>query len=336
MRADNHSTIDVTDDTDNQVELNNSGFITAATHNQEADADKDSNLLIRAANIALMDGSTITAATTGRGQGGDILLIADQIRLSGQNTRVSSSAHGPGDAGLVRIQGGNLTLTTGARIESTSGFAHPLEQPLHLPRTGSAGHLVIQTGERIQLYDGSSLTTASENAGGGGIQVETRDLLHLQDSRITTSVKGGDGRGGDIAIDPVFVILENSRIQANAHGGAGGNINLVADYLLHSGPSVIEASSKLSTSGRIDVQAVVVDAGSLHAIPQIDALNVAQWVQAPCHLSQSRSSSLVMTGYDAHPTAVDDVLSTLPLYATPHLQPSRPQTPRARPDNDLE
>ncbi|MEM6405827.1 MAG: hypothetical protein AAF669_04435, partial [Pseudomonadota bacterium] len=112
------------------------------------------------------------------------------------------------------------------------------------------------------------------------------------------------------------VILENSQIQANAHGGPGGNITLIADYLLQSGPSVIEASSALSAPGNVDVQAVNIDGGTLQVVAAIDPLNVEQWQQVPCHLRRGKVSRLIMAGYDAHPTPVDDLLSSLPLRAT--------------------
>ncbi|MEM6405996.1 MAG: filamentous hemagglutinin N-terminal domain-containing protein [Pseudomonadota bacterium] len=244
------------------------------------------------------------------GDAGQIRIdLSGVLHMSGGG-QITTSTAGIGDAGDIRIGEQNrptaLYMADGAQI--TSGSESDAEG------AGAAGRLVILTGEQIQMQGSSALTTESQNAGGGGIRVETRDLLHLQDSQITTSVQGGDGRGGDIQIDPVFVILENSQIQANAHGGAGGNITLVADYLLRSGASVIEASSALSTSGEIDVQAVDVDAGSLQATTQIVPLNVAQWAQAPCHLRRGKISRLIMAGYDAHPTAVDDVLSALPLY----------------------
>jgi len=118
--------------------------------------------------------------------------------------------------------------------------------------------------------------------------------------------------------------------------GQGGNITLIADYLMNSGASVIEASSALSTPGEIEVQAVDVDAGSLQVNAQAAPLNAAQWAQIPCHLSRGRISRLIMAGYDAHPTPVDDVLSALPLYlALRSRQPSSdpvigPVTPQAR------
>lgn len=225
-------------------------------------------------------------------------------------SQISTSTVGSGAAGDIRIGMTSrptvLKMTDGATISSGSSS--------DATGAGDAGHLIVLTEEQILMHDNSQITTESANAGGGGIRVETTDLLHLQNSRITTSVAGGTGQGGNIDIDPIFVILENSRIQANAHGGPGGNITLIADYLMNSGASVIEASSALSTPGEIEVQAVDVDAGSLQVAAQANPLNVAQWVQVPCHLRQGKISRLVMAGYDAHPTPADDLLSALPLY----------------------
>ena len=361
-----------------QVAMHNSA-ITMATYSELANAGKGGDLIIQATDITLATGTVITAETLSSGQGGPVRLVAiDQIRLSGQDTQINSSSHGPGAAGTVRIQAANLTLTATARVESTSGFVDQMVDS-DLPRTGAAGQieidlsgvlhmsgnskiststegsgdagnirigetsrpmmlwledgaritsgseasaadagdagrLVILASEQIHLRGNSALTTASKKSGGGGIQVETRDLLYLQDGRITTSVAGGTGQGGNIEIDPVFIILENSRIQANAHGGDGGNITLVADYLLQSGTSVIEASSELSASGNINVQAVTVDAGSLQVVSQADPLDVAQWQPTPCDQRRGKVSRLTMAGYDAHPAPMDDILSTLPLY----------------------
>ena len=189
------------------------------------------------------------------GAAGNIVIDLDNILYMSGNSTLSTSTAGVGKAGDIWIGknskpnilqlAGNSLITSDSELSSSDA--------------GSAGNITILTDERIVFRDDSMLTTASQNAGGGGIRIETRDLLHLQNSRISTSVAGGAGQGGNIDIDPIFIILENSQIQANAHGGPGGNITLIANYLLRSGPSVIEASSELSTDGVINQQAV--DAG---------------------------------------------------------------------------
>ncbi|MEM6406698.1 MAG: hypothetical protein AAF669_08955, partial [Pseudomonadota bacterium] len=275
------------------------------TESTEDDAGAGGSVSIQAQDIEFAEGARISATTDGPGQGGAVSLQANrQIRL-GPDILLSADTFGTGTAGDLQLQTASLILddaTISSGSESVEAGA------------GSAGNLRIITGETIELSGGSALTTESANAGGGGIHIETRDRLHLQDSKITTSVRGGIGQGGNIFIDPVFVILENSQIQANAYGGPGGNIKLIADYLMYSGPTAIEASSALSTSGNIEVQAVAVDAGSLQVTDVPDPLDVTQWASAPCHLRRGRISRLIMAGYDAHPTPVDDLLSSLPLH----------------------
>ncbi len=279
--------------------------------NHSAHAPSGQALSIEATDITLAGDVAVVAGTLSAGQGGIVQLKASRdINISGENTRISSASYGSGDAGKVQIQAGSLTLTAGAQIASSSGFPHPVSD---VPGTGQAGSLEIVTDEMIYLQGDSVLTTESDNAGGGRIHIETRDRLHLQDSRITTSVKGGDGDSGDIFIDPIFVILEDSQIQANAHGGSGGNINLIADYLLLSGPSVMEASSELSSSGEVNVRATVLYSGAPYVSARAAPLDAAQWQPVPCSQRTGRASRLIMAGYDAHPTPVDDVLSAVPL-----------------------
>jgi filamentous hemagglutinin family protein len=295
----------------NDASTTSSGIF-VRTAGTEDNAGAGGKVTLQAQDIEFADGARISATTGGPGQGGAVFLQASQQIRLGRDALLSADSFGAGAAGDLSLQAANLVLA-GATISSGSEFA--------AAGAGSAGNLRILTSETIQLSGGSALTTESENAGGGGIHIETRDRLHLQDSKITTSVKGGVGQGGNIFIDPVFVILENSQIQANAHGGPGGNITLIADYLLYSGPTAIEASSALSTPGNINVQAVAVDAGSLQVTDTPDPLDVTQWAQVPCHRYQGKVSRLTMAGYDAHPTPMDDLLSSLPLRA---LRPTEP------------
>ena len=318
-------------------------IVSSASHSPGAAG----NIQLQAANLLLQQGATIQS-TSGynhprysrdvpkTGSAGNIQIdLSDTLRMSGAS-QLNTSTAGSGNAGNIIIGKQTrpvaLWMESGARIRSGSEST--------AVDAGQAGQLKIFTNETIELHGNSALTTVSENAGGGGVHIETRDLLRLQDSTITTSVNGGEGRGGDIFVDPVFIILENSRIQANAHGGDGGNITLVADYLLQSGPSVIEASSALSTSGEVEVQAVDIDAGALQAATEIDPLDVAQWQPVPCSQRRGGISRLIMAGYDAHPTPVDDVLSSLSVWTQMPLgswgqhaaqQPVKPSTAASQP-----
>ena len=274
---------------------------------------KPLGIFITANNLTMETGAAISSESKSTGVGGNAGLVqidlSGSMRLSG-GSLIKTSTAGRGNAGNIIIGGKArpvaLWMNGASIIESGSSSVQD--------QAGSAGNLTILTGETFDIQGNSALTTASKNAGGGGIEIQTRDRLRLQDSKIVTSVEGGIGQGGNIDIDPVFIILENSLIQANAHGGSGGNISLVADYLLKSGPTTIEASSTLSTSGNVDVQAVNVDSLSLQVATEIESLNVTQWQPEPCSQRRGGISRLIMAGYDAHPTPIDDFRSSLSVW----------------------
>lgn len=310
--------------------MQNGAQLTTATHSTGhaggLNAEGDPlGIFIQADQLTMQSGASISSESTSTGAGGNAGLIQidvrDAIQMNGSTIKTSTA--GQGNAGSIKIgenmQPTSFRMTEGATIESGSSSTEA--------NAGQAGNLVILTGETIEMSGGSAFTTESNNAGGGGILVETRDRLHLQDSKITTSVAGGSGQGGNIEIDPIFIILENSQIQANAHGGDGGNITLVANYLLQSGPSVIEASSELSDDGVINQQAVEVDAGAFQAIAQVEPLDAAQWQEVPCSQRRGGISRLIMAGYDAHPTPFDDLTSSLQVWAQiPLHQEEQPQS----------
>lgn len=307
------------------------------------DAGSGGDLVIQAREIILAKQADLNASTLGTGDGGYVQLHAgnqvhiNQSKITAKTTRVDGPA---GGGGYLEIQAREVALANQAEINASTsgtgagGYVDIDARVLRMAggarilsgsqstanNAGIAGELRLEALEMIEMSGASQISTESKNGGGGSIQIATRGRLHLQDSRIITSVKGGQGKGGDILIDssisPVFIILDNSAIRANAYEGEGGNITLIADYLLRSGPAVIEASSELSTDGEINVQAVTLDGSSLQATDETAPLDVAQWQQVPCHLRQGGVSRLIMAGYDAHPTPVDDVLSALPLRAS--------------------
>lgn len=266
------------------------------------------NLVVRAAEVALTNNSKISTQAFGTGDGGSVEIdLTGTLYLSG-GSEINTATEGSGSAGNILI-GTRERRPAKIRLEGASRITSSSQSEKE--DAGKAGQLNILAHKTIELHSGSVFNTAARNADGGSIQIKVRDWLRLRDSTITTSAACGCGGGGNIDIDPLFVLLENSKIQANAYGGKGGNIRLVADYLLLSGPSAMEASSAKSVSGEIIVQAVSVDGGSLQAVRGAEPLNVAQWLPVPCHARRGRAERLIITGYDAYPTPADDLLSAV-------------------------
>jgi large exoprotein involved in heme utilization and adhesion len=317
-----------------------------------ANAGNAGDLMMLARDIRFTDGALLGAATFGAGQGGDVTLIATgQVYFAGENdagtqssgiyVRTESMEDNAGASGNITLQAQDIEFAAEAQISATtlgpgqggsidldavnqitfqnSGiFANTLSNEAY---AGNAGNLTILAGTLLKLHANSRFTTTAANADGGNIHIKTPGILHVQDSRINTSVKGGAITNGDTFFDVMFIILENSRIQTDAYGGPGGNIVLISDYLLLSGPSVITSSSHIST-GTLNLDG----SGLLKNILVNNTLNVEQWQPVPCHKRLGRTSRLIIAGYDAHPTPVDDVLSSLPIHASLLLAPSASMT----------
>jgi len=224
------------------------------------------------AGFVLSDGEWVR--TYKSGDAGTITIRADKVVEMRNSSTVSTESSGRGNAGTIDLTAAELRLDTGTSVssESSSGF-----------EGGDAGTINVSAGDSVHLSGGSSLTTASQDAGGGGIRVDTEKMLHLNDSRITTSVQGGSGSGGDIAINPPeFVTLNHSRIEANAHEGTGGNIRIVAEQFVRSSDSVVEASSEKGIDGSVNIESPDTDiSAGLTAMPG-NFIDAARWAVTPC------------------------------------------------------
>ena len=136
----------------------------------------------------------------------------------------------------------------------------------------------MRADDKIILDHGRIASFArSDKAQGGRITLQANDLIYLKDSEVASEVFGGQGTtAGDIEISTPILVQNDSRILARATEGSGGNIRIIADNLVVSQDSVIDASSQLGidgtvvvstpeadvTSGLVVLPAAFVDAGS--------------------------------------------------------------------------
>ena len=68
---------------------------------------------LRAERIQILGGGEVSAASNGSGDGGDVVLLADEVVLTGGT--LSASGNGSGHAGAIRVTASDaLTLESGA------------------------------------------------------------------------------------------------------------------------------------------------------------------------------------------------------------------------------
>lgn len=256
------------------------------------------------------------------GDAGTLTLVAPGLDVSGLNSRISSSTTSDGNGGPINIQVGSLTVKDGAEIRSRSGLTNPdtgqvevgagnggtininVKDSIDLTDggtisasslgTGLAGDIVIDAGNKFNL-DSGLITTQATISDGGNILITAPFWVYLLNSDITTSVESGVGNGGNITIDPQFVILNQSSILANAYGGNGGNINIIADNVISSTQSRINASSALGIDGTVNISSPDQDVAQELAVLPENFLDVTGLINDRCG-AKTGASSLVPVG----------------------------------------
>ncbi|PON16802.1 hypothetical protein C2W62_16545 [Candidatus Entotheonella serta] len=270
-----------------QVRLLGDAAISSATHV----TGNAGNVTIRAITLTL-EGTfslfnllipAIRAETTGNGEdagdGGNIVIEADQVRLLGM--QISSGTSGPGKAGNVTIRVTTLTLLEGASIstDSTGEEASASDggnivieaDQVRLDGAritsdtigpGNAGNVTIRA-TTLTLLEGTSISTVArgreEDVGDGGNIVIEADQVRLLDGARISSETRGPGRGGTVTVtatDAVTISGSGSALTTRATGsGDGGGIVLSANIIELQDGAEITATSKFSSAGDITLTA---------------------------------------------------------------------------------
>jgi filamentous hemagglutinin family protein len=159
----------------------------------------------------------------------------------------------------LNVRDGDLVKVADTGNGRHDAFLYANGQWIQQLRGGDAGGIVINA-DKIQLTNGSEISTGSISGGGGSITLNVDKMIFLTDSQVSTSVQEGVGNGGDLTINgPQFVIMDNGKIIAQAYEGRGGNIRLGSKQLIKSPCSQISASSQLGVDGNVDIESPAVN-----------------------------------------------------------------------------
>ncbi|MFP4220300.1 MAG: hypothetical protein ACLFSH_06930, partial [Phormidium sp.] len=187
---------------------------------------------------------------TGRGNAGNVTVVADQLEV--YDGFLSSSSFSQGNAGTVTIEVHDTAIFSSLEPNRRrSGLYSTVEET----GQGNAGGVTLIAGT-VELRDGarlSSTNAATSNANdftAGDVFVQA-DRLHLSD-RADISANTG-GRGGNVRLNTGTTILRRgSTIQTNAEGDfPGGNIIIDADALVALENSDITANALNAAGGRV-------------------------------------------------------------------------------------
>lgn len=251
------------------------------------------SVTVGAGNIRLRSGGQISSSTfqDSTGRGGNVALSArESIVIAGQSTflesdpfgdffppsgafaSTESAAAGAGPGGTVTAEAPVIMVMNRGEIASESF------------NDARGGDIRVRAGERLEVRNGE-ITTKANFADAGDLGVSSDGLIVLRSGgEISTTVfeAGSAGNAGAIAVAGRFLVLDGSHIQANGVMGQGGDVDVVADQLIQSPESVIEALSELGIDGTVNLQAPDTEVvGSLTVLPTA-YLDVAGLLREGC------------------------------------------------------
>lgn len=205
------------------------------------------DIIIDAANLAVLDGAEISSATAGSGNAGNIVLnIGDSVRFSGQHpssgkpSLATSSVEigGAGQGGNLAINAASLEVRDGAQLRSI------------VAGNGNAGDVILNISGLARFAAGA--TPESSLAGiiadvtgegqGGDITLNVGSLEVLEGAQFSTDLLGNGNSGNVTAVvrkvaqfvgDSESTVRTGgvfSRVSAQGEG-QGGNIRIEAESI---------------------------------------------------------------------------------------------------------
>ena len=234
-------------------------------------------LSITTDSLEIYEKGIISASTSSPGQGGELLINADDIVINDSEIRAISV---PEDIDI--IEGSDIA---------------------------KSGDINITVNNSLTLENNGSISVETNKANAGEIKINGNNTLQLNNSKISTSVANSEGNGGNITIDSPLVSLSNSQIIAQAKRGNGGNIT-APGILFLSPKSIISASSEVSTGGELNLKPDTNISGSIAVLPE-SLLNVSEQLNDRCNNRSGKSAnSFVIKGKGGIPLSPDKPVSS--------------------------
>jgi filamentous hemagglutinin family protein len=229
-------------------------------------------LSITTGSLTLAQGGRLDTSSTSAGRGGEIMVNANQISISGTTTDgfgsgIFTDTQGTGAGGIISINSNTVTLSNGGQLSATTSGTEPSATGGTI--TVNANQVQVNTGGLITASttgagEGGSVninaaSTFASNAGmvsstatqaaGGAINITTGQSVTLNNGSLITASSNGEGNAGNILINAGQQYRSiDSSVTTKAVQASGGNITVLATGLVHLTNSELNASVEGSST----------------------------------------------------------------------------------------
>ena len=250
-------------------------------------------LNVRAGQVELSEGGSLSTLAAGTGPGGAIVVEASEGLRAFAGGSVSSSTTAAGTGGRVAISAPHLGVTDGGQIVSTASAAGaggalaieadnvfvsnetdratPSSIATIAVGSGAGGELTVDA-LAVEIVEGGAIATRTDGAGAGGDLVVRAEgsvrLIGMDAARrhaaLTASTKeNSTGPGGSLSITTAVIeALDGAQISTNTQGsGDGGSMSISASERV-SIRGGANGNSFLSSDSRFVPEALELPGGS--------------------------------------------------------------------------
>ncbi len=251
---------------------NGSEFSYIQTYTDPASTGRSGDLHVTAPTI-VMDGTTLTSATIGFGDAGNLTVDTDRLILR-QGAQIGTFTFASGNAGDLTVKATDSIDISGSfrtflPLENlTRTFSSGLYANLERGGTGNGGNLTVET-DRLRIADGGRVTTSvdpSAQGNAGNLAIRARDIVidgvtvdevGAYSGLLANVPAGTSGQSGTMVIntDRLSVLNGGQLSASNLGTGAAGGVEINARVINLSGvsnegqiPSRISASSASDSS----------------------------------------------------------------------------------------
>ncbi|MEM1308043.1 MAG: filamentous hemagglutinin N-terminal domain-containing protein [Cyanobacteria bacterium P01_H01_bin.153] len=222
------------------------------------------NVLITTPQLTMTNGASLSTASLGLGNAGNVTIAAAAIVLDSSSTQtrqnpstnIFTTSRG-GEGGDIQMTGRTLAVTNGARLFATTDIVGQ----------GNAGDITLNLTDAIAIAGtapagGPSTVTTSALTGSGGsggdITINTSNFSLADGGRLTTET-AAPGPGGNIVVDSQTFLIDNdaqlSASSIGAEGGQAGDITVRTNQFDMGGSGFLFTT----TEGRFDAGDIVLE-----------------------------------------------------------------------------
>jgi large exoprotein involved in heme utilization and adhesion len=285
---------------------------------------------IETGQLLISDGALVSTSTRDEGAGGNLTVVAsERVQVTGTDvfdgspSFLGSQSQGKGDAGELTIETGQLLISNGAVVDTST------------INEGAGGNLTVVASERVEVtgtdVNGfpSFLSSTSQGKGDArDLTIETGQLLISDGARVSTSTRD-EGAGGNLIVlvsDSVLLNNQGKLVAASEGTGNTGNITVTVGGLLSATDSDIDTSSLRSAGG-----VITITAGDIRLFGDSDIRsNVASGANNGGKITLTADSILAFEDSDILAFADDgrggDVTLNTPAFFGENYRPAPPNT----------